>query len=367
MPWSVILTVIETVDSSRRSELTLINAMHKSNCGVRYKRQFFDRVIIYVRRSLHSFQTSAYARESVRFGVTDWKIKLILFWHAAKWLLFLYKTKFSPYRNSRMRWRRLQFEKRQKKRKKYRLWMKKIIRNQWKRASNAQSASSVNSLLCSQSVSLQHQQASDASPASTDNRWASTLRKFRQSPVHPTTSASSAKPRHFIANDIAVNWLQRAFATDNRQRASDCITIECSSPDITFLTHSQHHLVRVNRQPSACIWPFHDRMQQPDNQTIPPVHLTSSRSDAGTRTSTAFHLIALRPGAAILTSRQPPVHLMTSASDAALTTSLTDNSQRASDRFTVGCSSSDITFNRQCIWWHRHQVQHFWHQQLACP
>ena len=72
-----------------------------------------------------------------------------------------------------------------------------------------------------------------------------------------------------------------------------------------------------NRQLPACIWPFHGRMQQPDNQTTPPVHLTSSRSGAGTRASTASHLIAMGLGA-------------TQRSD---------------------------TFNRQCIWWHRHQMQ----------
>ena len=178
MSWPVILAVIEIVSSSRRSKPTLINAMHKSNCGVRYEKQPFDRVIIYVKKSPHSFQTSAYARESVRLEITSWKVKLILLWHAVKWLLFLYETRFSLYRNSQIsEIRRLQFEKRQRKRKKYRLWMKKIIRNQWKRAFDAQFASSVNSLFCSQSVSLQHQQASDA-PSASNRQSPACIRPF---------------------------------------------------------------------------------------------------------------------------------------------------------------------------------------------
>ena len=118
--------------------------------------------------------------------------------------------------------------------------------------------------------------------------------------------------RHFIANDIAVSWLQRIFAINNRQRASDRFTIKCSSLTI--------------KQSS--------------------VYLISSRSNAAIWTSTACHLIAMESSATFLTSKQPSVHLMTSTSNAALTISLTDNRQRASDRFTIKCSSSDITFNQ---------------------
>ena len=41
---------------------------------------------------------------------------------------------------------------------------------------------------------------------------------------------------------------------------------------------------------------------------------------------------------------------MSSTSNAVLTISSTDNRQRASNRFTIECSSFDILFNRQCIW-----------------
>ena len=40
----------------------------------------------------------------------------------------------------------------------------------------------------------------------------------------------------------------------------------------------------------------------------------------------------------------------------------TDNCQRASGRFTVGCSSLAIRQHRQCIWPYRDQVQQFEHQ-----
>ena len=187
--------------------------------------------------------------------------------------------------------------------------MKKIIRNQWKRTFNVQSASSVNSLFCSQSVNLQHQQTSDASSASTDNRWISIFRKFKQSSMHSTISASNAKLSTFYRE-----WrCSQLTATDFR-----------------------------NRQSSACIWSFHDRVQQSDNQTIVSASnfiaiecsnldincLSFDRGGAGCNFSDTrqlpVHLTVSQSGAAILTSQTTsPVHLIVSRSDAAILTSQT--------------------------------------------
>ena len=50
--------------STRRNKFILINTMHKLNCGVLYKKYFFDRVIISVKKSLYSFQISTYCIRS---------------------------------------------------------------------------------------------------------------------------------------------------------------------------------------------------------------------------------------------------------------------------------------------------------------
>ena len=60
-----------------------------------------------------------------------------------------------------------------------------------------------------------------------------------------------------------------------------------------ILTHSQQQLVRVNRQSSACIWPFHGRMQHVWHHIQSSVHLIVSRSDAVFLTSTACLLYSL--------------------------------------------------------------------------
>ena len=218
--------------------------------------------------------------------------------------------------------------------KKNRLWTKKIVRNQWKRASDAQSASSSQKLVL--------QPVSQSATSASIRRLACVIRsplspqpsgKQTKSPVHPTASASGATSG--VSSRKTSD--QRAFAI--RQPLSlNTPEIQTILPVHSMASASSAAL--AIRQPPACIWPFHGRVQH------------------------AWHHI------------QPPVHLMTSASDAALATS-SDNRQRASGRFTVGCSSlairqlrqciwpsgvrcslSGIRQLRQCIWWSQHQVQH---------
>ena len=147
--------------------------------------------------------------------------------------------------------------------------------------------------------------------------------------------------------------------TDNRQRASDDIDIRCSSLTI--------------RQSSACIWPFHGRVQQfgnqttasasdgidircsSDNQTIVSASnliaigcsnlgincLSSNRDGAGCssisdiKTISPVHLIVSRSNAAVLTS-----HSTASAFDGIGIRCSPDNQTvvRTSDCFTIECS-----------------------------
>ena len=258
-------------------------------------------------------------------------------------------------------------------------------------ATNRHFDRAINSLFCNQSVSLQFQQTSDVSSASTNNFASSTfdnrqnrqcIRRFQH------RMQSSAFHREWRCSQLT--------ATDFR-----------------------------NRQPSACIWSFYDRMQQSDNQTTSPVHLmhqyrmqssgitdnfvsASDRLESGAVSLTSHfrRTVSIISSAstdnrwasilrknqtissvhstisalnAILTIRQSRqciwsfeiecsfsgietianVHLMTSTSDAAFRhssrktsdqrTFATDNCQRASDRFTVECSSLTIRQLRQCI------------------
>ena len=113
-----------------------------------------------------------------------------------------------------------------------------------------------------------------------------------------------------IANDVAVSWLQRAFARDNRQRAFGCITVRCSSLAI--------------RQFRQCTRWFQHRMQH---------HLASpfiANDVAGNGHSLLYQTIA-------------SVHLTVLQSGAA-------------------AWQSD---NRQCIWLHSGRMQHLWHQITA--
>ena len=93
-----------------------------------------------------------------------------------------------------------------------------------------------------------------------------------------------------------------------------------------------------NRQLSACIWPLHGRMQQFDNQTTSSMHLMHQHrvqsSDIINNFVNAFN--CLKSDAVFLTLKQSSMHLMTSTSNAVLTI---------------------FWNNRQCIWWHRHQMQ----------
>ena len=136
---------------------------------------------------------------------------------------------------------------------------------------------------------------------------------------------------------------QRAFATDNRQRVFGRFTARCNSL-----------IIKQLRQYTR--W-FQNRVQQFWSQTTSPVHLILSRLNAVNSGINRYSSDCDKAECNVLTSKQLSVHLITLASDAALTISLINNCQRASDGFTVKYSSSDIIFNRQCIWWHRHQMQ----------
>ena len=122
---------------------------------------------------------------------------------------------------------------------------------------------------------------------------------------------------------IVRGQVQPLWHRDNRQRASDDIGIGCSIS--AFIAEDVWSTSFRNRQSPACIWPFHGRMQQSDNQTI----------------ASAFDSIAIR-------------------------CSTSGINRHSSDRGGAGCNVSDITDNCQCIWWHRHQMQ-FWqfHRQSS--
>ena len=107
-----------------------------------------------------------------------------------------------------------------------------------------------------------------------------------------------------------ISALNAVLITNNFVSASDRFTVGCSSPDIeTIVSASDDIGIRcspdnfINKQPPACIWPFHDRMQQFWHHIQPPVHLMASASDAA------------------LTIKQPPEHLIVSRSNAASLTS----------------------------------------------
>ena len=143
--------------------------------------------------------------------------------------------------------------------------------------------------------------------------------------ANDVASATDLRSSNFIANDIAVSWLQRTFVTDNRQRASDHFTIECSSltikqPPVHLMTSASDAALAI-RQSS--------------------VHLTSSRLIAAIWASTASHLIAMGSDATSLTSRQPPVHLTVSRLGAAVLT------------------TKQLC---QCTRWPQHWVQQSWSQ-----
>ena len=105
------------------------------------------------------------------------------------------------------------------------------------------------------------------------------------------------------------------------------------------------------------------------SQTIVNVHLIILRSNAAVWQSDNFvnTFDRSKSDAIFLTLKQSSVHLMTSILNAVLTV-FSNNRQRAfnsiaikcsnsninclsSDRDEIECSMSDITFNRQCIWW----------------
>ena len=105
-----------------------------------------------------------------------------------------------------------------------------------------------------------------------------------------------------------------AWQSDNFVSALDGIGIECNPDNQT--TSSVHLIVRDQMQP---LWHRDNRQRASDDIDIrcsslairqPPVHLTSSRSNAAIWALTASHLIALRLNAACLTS-----HSIVSASD----------------------------------------------------
>ena len=117
----------------------------------------------------------------------------------------------------------------------------------------------------------------------------------------------------------AIIWHQQTMVS-----AFDDIDIRCSFDNF------------INKQSPACIWPFHGRMQPFWHHIQPSVHLMTSASNAA------------------LAIRQSSVHLTLSRSDAAFRTSI------ATHLIAVGLSATVWhRDNRQCIWWHRHQMQHF--------
>ena len=222
----------------------------------------------------------------------------------------------------------------------------------------------------------------------------------KQSSVHSMTLTSSATSRHHsewrcISNGLLLFQFHREW--------------RCSQLTATDFRH---------RQSLACIWSFHDRMQQSDNQTTLSVHLIvrnqmqssditdnfvsasdRSRSSAVFLTSdnivSAFNFIAIEcsnSGINVLSFDrgevgcsnvlisdnrqsiwsfhdrmqqfwhhiQSSVHLIISASDAVLTIS----SKQSSVHLMTSASDAALTIKqfRQCIWWYQHQMQHFWHQ-----
>ena len=124
-------------------------------------------------------------------------------------------------------------------------------------------------------------------------------------------------------------WHKKKFVS-----AFNFIAIECSNLNIncfSFDCDETECSVLTSKQFRQCIWWFQHQMQQ------------------------FWHFIQLS------------MHLMTSILDAALTISSTNNRQRAFNRETIECSSSDITFNRQCIWWHQYQMQTFLISTICLP
>ena len=263
MFWSVILAVIEIVNSARRNEFTLINVMHKSNCGVFMKNNFliassflWKRIFIhfkfqrqraktYVLRSRtenktdtfltrdqydcclkQSFETrstnrsifltkrasnvknccvrtsfccsktllnricfSGYTLQIMKMKkiIQRFQFSLTIIWERNRESIFSWRKNIKrshlnvPYKSNSFRL--IKFPSSQ------------VSENRSSTATNRHFDRSVNSLFCSQPVSLQLQQASDASPASTDNCWAFNTPETTQtkSPVHPTSSASGEK------------------------------------------------------------------------------------------------------------------------------------------------------------------------------
>ena len=110
--------------------------------------------------------------------------------------------------------------------------------------------------------------------------------------------------------------------------AFDDFSIECNFR--RFIAKDVWSTNFRNRQSSACIWSFYDQMQQSDNQTTSSVHSMISASNAAVLITDNFVSVSDR-----------------SKSDAIFLTS--DNTVSASDDFSIKCSMSDITFNRQCI------------------
>ena len=225
-------------------------------------------------------------------------------------------------------------------------------------ATNRHFDRTVNSLFCSQSVSLQLQQASDVSFASTDNRETSTLRKNRQNRQyiwrfqHRVQFSTFHHERRLInefsqqtivsVHSIVSRSNAAIWQADNFVNAFDDIDIECSSDnqiivsafdrsksDAVFLTSnntaSASNLIAIkcsnlsinrlssDRGRAGCSNVFDTRQSS--------VHLMASTSHAALTTSSR------QPSACIRSFHgrvqhvwhhiQPPVHLMVSASGAA--------------------------------------------------
>ena len=93
--------------------------------------------------------------------------------------------------------------------------------------------------------------------------------------------------------------------SNNRQRAFNLIAIECNNSNINCLSFNRNEIecsmsdITFNHQ---CIWWHRHQMQLWQFfQTIVSVHLILSRSNVTIRTSTVFHLIAMKLSAACLT------------------------------------------------------------------
>ena len=123
--------------------------------------------------------------------------------------------------------------------------------------------------------------------------------------------------------------LNAILTINNHQQTFDRFMIECSN--------------LIIKQFRQCIWLHRDQMQLHWQQTISSMHLILSRSSAAIWTSTAFYLTAMSLNATYWHQ---------------------NNFVSAFDDISIKCSSFDIIFNCQCIWWHRHQMQSWqFHQQ----